>query len=215
MPIHYTDPSGDVPPGVDFLDAEQVRAWVSGCEADKPWRVPMRRRFAELIGTLPAGASVLELGSGPGYLAECVLEHCPNVETYTVLDFSEFMLDMSRERLERFKAARFVKADFRTADWIRAVAPPYSAVIAMQAVHEIRHKRYVPGLYRQIRDLLLPGGLVAVCDGTPQGTSVLWKSSLSMTVGEQLSALASAGFAQTTLDSSIGAMILVTGRLSP
>lgn len=214
MPIHYTDPSADVPPGVDFLDAEQVSAWVSACEVDKPWRVPMRRRFAELIGTLPPGASVLELGAGSGHLAECVLQHCPSLETYTVLDFSESMLDMSRERLERFKAARFVKADFKAADWTRAVAPPYSAVIAMQAVHEIRHKRHVPGLYRQIRDLLVPGGLVAVCDGTPQDTSVLWKISLSMTVGEQLSALASAGFTQATLDRSIGAMILVTGRLS-
>ena len=71
MPIHYTDPDADVPPGVDFLDAEQVLTWVSACERGKPWRVPMRQHFAELLGKLPPGASVLELGSGPGYLAEC------------------------------------------------------------------------------------------------------------------------------------------------
>jgi SAM-dependent methyltransferase len=67
------------------------------CERDKPWRVPMRQRFAELLGTLPPGASVLELGSGPGYLAECVLDRCRSVETYTLLDFSEGMLGISRE----------------------------------------------------------------------------------------------------------------------
>lgn len=212
VPIHYANPEADVPPGVDFLDAGQARAWVSACERDKPWRVPMRLRFSELLGGLPQGASVLELGSGPGLLAECVLERCPNVERYTLLDFSELMLDLSRERLARFGAARFVQADFKTPDWTRALDPPYSAVIAMQAVHEIRHKRHVPVLYRQIRDLLAPGGLVAVCDGTPGDAPDLRKMSLHMTADEQLHALAAAGFSDATLDSAIGAMILVTAR---
>ena len=83
MPMHYTDPRIDVPPGVDFLDAEQVRAWVSACEVDKPWRDPMRRRFADLVGALPSGARVLELGSGPGYLAESVLHDLRDRSTLT------------------------------------------------------------------------------------------------------------------------------------
>lgn len=147
MAIHYTDPRTDVPPGVDFLDAEQVRAWISACEVDKPWRGPMRRRFADLVSALPCGARVLELGSGPGYLAEAVLESSPDLESYTLLDCSEHMLALSRERLTRFEAARFVKADFKTADWRQELSPPYAAVLAMQAVHEVRHKRHVPDLY--------------------------------------------------------------------
>jgi SAM-dependent methyltransferase len=203
MPIRYTDPRIDVPPGVDFLDAEQVRAWVSACEVDKPWRDPMRRRFAGLVGALP-----------PGYLAELVLESCPNVESYTLLDVSEHMLAMSLERLSKFEAARFVEVDFKTADLYHALSPPYAAVLAMQAVHEIRHKRHVPGLYRQIRDLLEPDGLLAVCDGTPRDTAVLWQVSLCMTVDEQLDAFASAGFTEARIEEEIGAMIFVTGRAS-
>jgi cyclopropane fatty-acyl-phospholipid synthase-like methyltransferase len=172
----------------------------------------MRQNFAELLGKLPPGASVLELGSGPGYLAECVFERCTNVESYTLLDFSEVMLGLSRNRLARFPAARFVNADFRTADWTRALSPPYSTVIAMQAVHEVRHKRHAPGLYRQIRKLLVPNGLIAVCDGTPQDGSELWRTSLLMTAEEQLHALASAGFLGAVLDRSIGPMVLATGR---
>ena len=214
MPIHYTDPLTDVPPGVDFLDAEQVRAWVSACEADKPWRDPMRRRFADLVGAFSSGARVLELGSGPGYLAESVLESSRNVESYTLLDFSEHMLQLSRERLTRFEATRFVKADFTTADWRRELSPPYTAVLAMQAVHEIRHKRHVPDLYRQIRDLLEPHGLLAVCDGAPRDTTVLWQVSLCMTVDEQLVALASAGFTEMRLEEQIAPTILVTARAS-
>ena len=34
------------------------------------------------------GARVLELGSGPGFLAERVLERCPQLGTYTLVDFS-------------------------------------------------------------------------------------------------------------------------------
>lgn len=214
MPIRYTDPQLDVPPGVDFLDAEQVRAWVSACEVDKPWRNPMRRRFADLVGTLPPGARVLELGSGPGYLAESVLESRPNLESYTLLDFSEHMLKLSRERLTRFDAVRFVRADFKTADWYRELSPPYTAVLAMQAVHEIRHKRHVPGLYGQIRDLLEPHGLLAVCDGTPRDMTVLWQASLCMTVDEQLDAFASAGFTEMRLEEENGTMIFVTARAS-
>lgn len=212
MPIHYTDANLDVPPGVDFLDADQARAWVAACELDKPWRQPMRRKFAELISTLPAGARVLEPGSGPGHLAQAVLEHCPHLQSYTLLDFSDYMLALSRQRLGGFSAARFVRADFKAADWQQTLSAPYTAVLAMQAVHEIRHKRHVPRLYSEIRKLLGPAGLFAVCDGTPKDANVLWQTSLLMTAAEQLAAFTSAGFINVRIEQEIGAMILVTGR---
>jgi ubiquinone/menaquinone biosynthesis C-methylase UbiE len=172
----------------------------------------MRRRFVDLVRALPRGATVLELGAGPGYLAHSVLENCPDVESYTLLDFSDHMLELSRERLARFDAAQFIKADFRTTGWTRALSPAYAAVLAMQAVHEVRHKLRVPGLYSQIRNVLEPGGLLAVCDGTPRDATVLWQVSLCMTVDEQLHAFASAGFTEVRVEEQLGAMILVTGR---
>jgi enamine deaminase RidA (YjgF/YER057c/UK114 family) len=42
----------------------------------------MRIRFAELVAGLPSGSRVLELGAGPGLLAECVLERCANLASY-------------------------------------------------------------------------------------------------------------------------------------
>jgi cyclopropane fatty-acyl-phospholipid synthase-like methyltransferase len=214
MPIHYTDPDADVPPGVDFLDAEHVRDWVAGCELDKPWRVPMRTRFAELIARLPPRSRVLELGSGPGLLAECILERCPNLKSYTLLDFSEHMLSLSRARLHRFPVAQFVNANFRAPDWTEALDPPYTAVVAMQSVHEIRHKRYMPALYRQLRQLLPPGGMVAVCDWTPEDGDELWRRSLFLTLEDQMAALVSAGFSGVVLDHAVGKMVLVAGQVS-
>ena len=214
MPIHYTDPSADVPPGIDFLDAEHVRDWIAACELDKPWRLPMRIRFAELVGALPLGSRVLELGAGPGLLAECILERCANVASYTLQDFSDHMLSLSRDRLQRFPVTHLVKANFKAQDWTEALSPPYTAVLAMQAVHEIRHKRHVPGLYQQLRPIVSTGGIVAVCDWTPDDSAVLWRRSLFLTLEEQLHALAAAGFTDVVLDKAIGQMVLVAGRIS-
>jgi SAM-dependent methyltransferase len=211
MPIHYTDPSLDVPPGVDFLDSEQVRAWVAACE-NKPWRTPMRKHFVRLIGALSDGARVLELGSGPGLLAEAILQDCPNVERYTLLDFSLQMLALSEQRLARFEGVEFVQADFKKPDWFQALSGRYSAVVPMQAVHEIRHKRHVPGLYRQLRAMLEPGGLLAVCDGVPRDPSILSQVNLYMTAAEQMEAFEQAGFEQVILEEQSERVALVTGR---
>jgi ubiquinone/menaquinone biosynthesis C-methylase UbiE len=212
MPIHYTDPTQDVPPGVDFQDAAQVAAWVAACEVDKPWRVPMRQRFAELIAALPHGARVLEIGAGPGLLAEAVLANCPNVGSYTVLDFSSYMLELARNRLAAFSNAEFVQGDFKEPDWTRALTAPFTAVLAMQAVHEIRHKRHVLGLYGQLRTLLEPGGFLAVCDGVPRDPGSLFQVYLYMTRDEQVDAFAKAGFEDVSVDREIPPVVLVVGR---
>ncbi len=212
MPIQYDDPSLDVPPGVDFLDAAQTAAWVAACEVDKPWRVPVRERFAALIAELPSSARILELGSGPGLLAETILESCSNVESYTLLDFSPHMLELSQQRLSRFPMCRFVEANFRRRDWHTLVSGKFTAIVAMQAVHEIRHKRHVPGLYRELAALLAPSGLLAVCDGIPRDPSVLWQVNLCMTAEEQLEAFAVAGLTDARVEMVFEKLLVMAKR---
>jgi ubiquinone/menaquinone biosynthesis C-methylase UbiE len=210
--IHYTDPEADVPSPIDFCSEADASAWVAAADKDRPWRSSLRLRFAELIGAFPPRSRVLELGSGPGLLAECVLERCHNVTSYTLLDFSEPMLSISRARLERFSATRFVNRNFKSADWAVPLEPPYSAVIAMQSVHEIRHKRHVPGLYREVSKLLSPGGSLMVCDGVPRDASLRW-TSLNLTPEEQIAAFTEAGFVDVVIDRLIEQKVLVTGKV--
>jgi len=47
--------------------------------------------------------SVLELGCGPGFLSEALLQ---KIARYTLVDFSAQMLDLSRSRLAKFKDRR-------------------------------------------------------------------------------------------------------------
>ena len=201
----------DVPYAEDLQSLEGAQTWADHAERRRPVRAQIRQAIGERLERLAPGSRVLELGSGPGFLAEHVLNRCPQVASYTLFDFSEPMLDMSRARVDRFPAARFVAGDFRSADWVRHVAGTYDAILTMQAVHEVRHKRHVPRLYRQIRELLTPGGLFLVCDRTPEDDSPR-STALFMTAHEQLAALRDAGFVDVQLVTAADALVFCTCR---
>ena len=114
----------DVPYGNDWDSAEEVAAWAEEADRIRPWRAAIRDHIARRVATLPPGARVLELGSGPGFLAHRVLQRCPSLEGYTLLDFSEPMLALSQERLAMFPVASFVLASFKSEEWTRRVGGP-------------------------------------------------------------------------------------------
>jgi SAM-dependent methyltransferase len=149
----------DVPYGEDLQSPGGAVAWVVAAEDKRPWRAAFREVIAAEIAALDA-CRVLELGSGPGLLARSVLERCPSVCEYVLLDFSEPMLSMSRENLSGFSAPRFILDDFRADTWVAQVTPPFDCIVAMQAVHEVRHKRHVPSLYSRMRRLAAPAAII-------------------------------------------------------
>jgi len=161
--------------------------------AKRPWRQSFFRRFvAELEPRLSAGGSILELGSGPGFLARQLLEALPRV-AHTALDFSAPMHALAEERLGPLaQRVRFVQADFKTSEWAAGLSS-YDAVVTMQAVHELRHKRHAASLYEVVRRLLRPGGLFLVCDHVC-GEAGMAETSLYMSLDEHRRALHEAGF---------------------
>src|SRR5438874_358247 len=89
----------DVPYGDDWGSAAVVTDWARAADQKRPWRSQIRDHIAGIVASLRPYARILELGSGPGVLAHRVLDRCPSIESYTLLDFSEHMLGLSRERL--------------------------------------------------------------------------------------------------------------------
>jgi SAM-dependent methyltransferase len=160
---------------------------------------------------LPAGARVLELGSGPGFLAHRVLARCANLERYVLLDFSEPMLASSRARLSAFPAAAFVRASFKSEEWPRLVPGPFDCVLSMQAVHELRHKRHARRLYEQARGVLAAPGRILICDHTPFDDTPA-STALYMTEDEQRAALAEAGFTDVRIELRRHSLVLYTGE---
>lgn len=205
------DGTRDIPSPIDLRDARDASDWVSDADRKRPWRGQIRASIADLLRTTsPAPRRVLELGSGPGLLAEAILRTC-SLDNYTLFDFSTPMLDMSRVRLANHASATFVCGDFKQPDWSDRFVGRFDAVVAMQAVHEIRHKRHVAGLYRQVRKLLRPSGLLVVCDHNPpdQRPHV---TALHSTEAEQHAALSAAGFVDVGTHLMVKGLYVCTAR---
>jgi SAM-dependent methyltransferase len=201
----------DVPSPIDLRDPVDAAAWAETADVKRPWRAEIRAAIALLVrDATPPLRRVLELGPGPGLLAEAVLDAC-RLERYTLLDFSAPMLDMCRRRLGDRPAVDHVLADFTRPDWAATLPASFNAVLAMQSAHEIRHKRHLARLYSQVRDVLAPGGWLVVCDHEPFGDDVR-RLPLHATVDDQHAALAAAGFGELTTHQVLHGLYLCSGR---
>ena len=201
----------DVPYGNDWHSAEEAAAWAEEADRRRPWRAQIRDHIARRVAVLPTGARVLELGSGPGFLAHRVMQSCPTLGGYTLLDFSEPMLALSRERLGMFPSASFVLASFKSGDWPRHVGGPFDCILSMQAVHELRHKRHALRLYEQAYDVLAVPGSIMICDHTPFDDSSN-STALYMTELEQQEALAGARFANVRIELRMDSLVVYAGE---
>jgi SAM-dependent methyltransferase len=200
----------DVPSPIDLRDSRDAWEWVAAADRKRPWRAQIRTAVAELLRTVsPVPRRVLELGAGPGLLAEAILRVC-SLDNYTLFDFSAPMLDMSRARLAIHPSATFVCGDFKLPDWSKAIQAPFDAVVAMQAVHEVRHKCHVARLYGQVRSVLRPGGLLIVCDHIPPDDSPRL-TALHSTEAEQHRAFAAAGFVDVGTHLFLNGLYVCTG----
>jgi SAM-dependent methyltransferase len=201
----------DVPYGNDWDSATEAAAYGESADRARPWRSEIRDHIAARIATLAPRGRVLELGSGPGLLAHRVLERCRSLAAYTLIDFSEPMLALSRERLHAFPAASFVLGSFKSEDWRRRVDGPFDCVVSMQAVHELRHKRHARRLYEEVYQVLAVPGLFLVCDHTPFDDSPK-STALYMTEQEQRHALTDAGFANVHVELTMNGLHLYAGE---
>ena len=202
----------DVRSPFDCDNALVATAWTYDSDLKRPQRPDVRARIAERIaaGRMGEAARVpvrarrasSELGCGPGYLAEAILDEVP-FAAYTLLDFSAPILAMARRRAGSFPYTDFVLADFIEQTWTEGLGT-FDAIVTMQAVHELRHKRRAPALYAQARELLVPGGVLIVCDGAPSTVQPL-----GMSVAEQQAALASAGYIDIDVITQIDPLYVV------
>ncbi|MCB9521414.1 MAG: class I SAM-dependent methyltransferase [Myxococcales bacterium] len=196
-----TDPDldpDDVPSPIDLRDPDTARAWLADAELRRPFRPAVRARIAEEVKARGA-TRVLELGGGPGLLAEAVV--AATGAAYTLVDFSPPMLAMARQRAP---TARGVLRDLRDPGWVEGLGR-FDAAVTMQAVHELRHKRRAPRLYAQVHGLLEPGAVFVVCDHTPSDARPLY-----MTAEEQHAALGAAGFVDVTTVMTVDSLYVIT-----
>jgi ubiquinone/menaquinone biosynthesis C-methylase UbiE len=183
----------EVPSDHDFFDPAYVKQWSDSITRYRPERKKLFKAFAAEAVRMNTGAlSVFELGCGPGFLAEALLENC-DIARYTLVDFSPEMLRLSRSRLAKFTDRLvFIQADFKKHNWTDAVPPGFDLIVSLQAVHELRHASRIPKLYAQLYELLVSGGRILICDhvNSPSGH----RAAHFMTLEEHLSTFKKLGF---------------------
>ena len=190
--------SADVPSPIDLKDPHDAREWERTALRKRPSRPDCFDLYASQIASHDREiTTVLELGSGPGFLAAHLLQQLPHLR-YTALDFSAAMHDLARKRLGQLaERVRFLEKNFKDADW-GAELGAFDCVITHQAVHELRHKRYASNFHKQVHALLPVGGLYLVGDHFA-GDGGMANDQLYMTQSEQQAALIEGGFPRPEL----------------
>ena len=196
----------DVPSPIEFRDMHDAREWEASAE-QRPGRSEILDRIAhEAARLVQPGDRILELGSGPGFLAQRLLPRLPDAH-YTAVDFPAAMHELARARLAQWSdRVTFVERSFKSDGW-PAGLEPFRLVVTNQAVHELRHKRHALGLHRQVLGVLAPGGCYLVSDhfSDPGG---LENAELYMKRDEQMAALQDAGFASVERIAVAGSLVL-------
>ncbi|MPZ50121.1 MAG: methyltransferase domain-containing protein [Dehalococcoidia bacterium] len=147
-------------PEEDWNDEEYVAYWLER----QTGRAEERRRhfmmFRALITKMPEDEfSYINLGAGPGYLDEVLLEQFPGAQC-TLVDGSLPMLVEARKRLERFgERVEYVQANLATPDWAGAVTGPFDFAVSSIAIHNLRDPRRIRDLYAETFRLTGHGGM--------------------------------------------------------
>jgi hypothetical protein len=112
----------DVPSPIDVRPMSDASDWEATALEKRPWRTKFFAKFAdELANMEPSVARVLELGSGPGFLASKVLSEISDLRM-TLLDFSESMHALAGRRLGlMIDRVEFLVRSFKDPEWVQGL----------------------------------------------------------------------------------------------
>jgi SAM-dependent methyltransferase len=115
---------------------------------------------------------ILDIGSGDAILLATLLEAFPDASGVAV-DFSALMLEEARKRLSKFgQRATTLEGDLLTPAWKNNLTGLFHVIVSGFAIHHLPDERKQT-LYREIYDLLTPGGVFLNCEHvastTPKG----------------------------------------------
>jgi arsenite methyltransferase len=133
--------------------------------------VAQRRAVLDALA-LRSGERVLDLGSGPGFLAVEMAELVGPTGCVVGVDVSDTMRAMARARADRGPTARWV--EFHPGDATRLPFPEDAFEVAV-ATQVLEYVADVPGALAELFRVLRPGGRLLVLD--TDWDSLVWHSS--------------------------------------
>jgi SAM-dependent methyltransferase len=140
-------------------------AWLDQWDAQQTLYLPAwENRFQAMLDVLdvalPADFLALDLASGPGSISRRLLTRFERAQCIAV-DLDPVLLEMGESTLGDWGGRlRWVEADLMQTGWVEAFGDArVDAVLTTTALHWLPAERHV-GLYRQLFDLVRPGGVV-------------------------------------------------------
>ncbi|MFV5265136.1 class I SAM-dependent methyltransferase [Acinetobacter courvalinii] len=199
----------DVESPIDLRIFADALEWQQTANVKRPWRKDFFEYYVNLIRQHVSGqCHVLELGSGPGFLAQHLLSQLADLR-YTAFDFSEAMHQLAQEKLNNTERARatYIVGNFKETGWQNTFTQQYDLIIIHQALHELRHKRYATDFHKIAKTLLKPQGHYLVCDHLC-AAHAMQNDQLYMTRHEHVNALEQASFTQIKMPLEIEGLCL-------
>jgi len=116
------------------------------------------------------------------------------------------MHDLARKWLAPvLDRVNFIERNFKQPGWEQGLGT-FDAVITLQAVHELRHKRYAGALHAAVKSLLVGDGVYLMCDHFC-GEGGMANDQLYMTLEEHRESLFNAGFVIHTVLNKCGRVL--------
>ena len=179
-----------------FHDREFAAGW-----ADRFVPTPERLELFDLIlsqlrSQTPSSDRVVELGIGPGYLADHLLKAMPEVHYYGV-DFSGPMLDIARQRLRPYSGRiAYVQADLVKDDWWSALPTPVGAIVSSWTLHDLGSQDNVELVYKSCAGVLREGGILLNGDFIKPDEAIFEYEPGRFEIARHIELMRTAGFEQ-------------------
>jgi SAM-dependent methyltransferase len=148
------------PHGVhDWSSEAYVRDWAARQDRYENERRPQFQMIADAIPfDREAAIQILDVGAGYGALTQFLLSQFPNAKALCQ-DGSEEMANLGRQRMVKWKRrVDYVIADFSKPGWSCAIHASFDAVVSTIAIHNVRVAGMIESIYKELFQLLKPGG---------------------------------------------------------
>lgn len=144
----------------EFHDEAFVQGWADRFQPNAKRLKLFHAMYAELEKVVGKNGRIVELGIGPGYLAEFLLAKMPHIH-YVGVDFSRPMLDLAQARLASYQARlKFIQADLVNDEWWLNIPQPLDSIVTTWALHDLGSPQHTAHVYQACQRLLPVGGLL-------------------------------------------------------
>jgi SAM-dependent methyltransferase len=180
----------------EFHDADFVRGWARRFVPTEPRLQLFDMILAEVEKLGKAAPHIVELGTGPGYMARHILERHAKL-SYEALDFSEVFLVVARETIGGLvNRVTFTNADLLDQNWPGKLSRRPDAIVSTWALHDLGGRKPIADVYARCYETLPKGGVLVNGDFIkPDGTAWEFEEG-RFEIDVHLDFLRQAGFAE-------------------